>query len=131
MDVKASGLRTQQAEATKDRVAEAARSVFAERGYAAATISAISAASGVPEQTIYSAFGSKAQVLARVTQLWMRDTRTRERAEAYLREGDPARRLRQFAVLNRVQLDAGADVLEIYREAARNDASWLPPSTRC
>ena len=53
----------------------------------------------------------------------MRETRTRALAEAYLKEPDAARRLRLFAALNRHQLDAGADVLTIYREAARTDPS--------
>ncbi|MGZ8743770.1 MAG: TetR/AcrR family transcriptional regulator [Nocardioides sp.] len=117
------GYREQQAEATKDRVAAAARGLFAERGFAGTTITAISQAAGVPAQTIYSAFGHKAGILARVTEVWMRETRTRELAEAYFEEQDSARRLRLFAALNRYQLDAGADVLDIYREAARTDPS--------
>ena len=117
------GYRERQAEATKDRVAAAARGLFAERGFAGTTITAISEAAGVPEQTIYSAFGSKAKILARVTEVWMRETDTRALAEAYLAEPDADRRLRLFAALNRRQLEAGADVLAIYREAARTDPS--------
>lgn len=117
------GYREQQAEATKDRVAGAARGLFAERGFAGTTITAISEAAGVPAQTIYSAFGSKAGILARVTEVWMRETRTRELADAYVEEQDAGRRLRLFASLNRYQLDAGADILTIYREAARTDPS--------
>jgi AcrR family transcriptional regulator len=117
------GYREGQAEATKDRVAAAARGLFAERGFAGTTITAISRAAGVPAQTIYSAFGTKARILARVSEVWMRDTRTRASAEAYLKEPDAGRRLRLFAALNRQQLDAGADVLAIYRDAARSDPS--------
>ena len=117
------GYREQQAEATKDRVAAAARALFAQRGFAGTTITAISETAGVPAQTIYSAFGSKARILARVTEIWMRETRTRELAEAYLQEPDAARRLHLFAALNRHQLDAGADILTISREAARTDPS--------
>ena len=117
------GYREQQAEATKERVATAARGLFAERGFAGTTVTAISETAGVPAQTIYSAFGSKARILARLTESWMRETRTRELADAYLREPDAAGRLRLFAALNRHQLDAGADLLTIYREAARTDPS--------
>ena len=85
--------REQQAEATKDRVAAAARGLFAERGFAGTTITAISEAAGVPAQTIYSAFGTKARILARVTEVWMRETHTRASAEAYLEEPDTGRRL--------------------------------------
>lgn len=117
------GYRDQQAEATKERVAAAARGLFAERGFAGTTITAISEAAGVPAQTIYSAFGNKARILARATEIWMRETKTRELAEAYFEERDAGRRLRLFAALNRYQLDAGADILNIYREAARTDSS--------
>ena len=117
------GYREEQDEVTKDRVAAAARGLFAERGYAGTTIAAISESAGVPVQTIYSALGSKARILARVTEVWMRETRTRELAEAYLEEPDAGRRLRLFAALNRYQLEAGADILAIYREAARTDPS--------
>ena len=101
----------------------AARGLFVGRGFAGTTITAISEAADVPAQTIYSAFGTKAQILARVTEVWMRETDTRALAEAYLEERDAARRLRLFASLNRRQLEAGADVLAIYREAARTDPS--------
>lgn len=117
------GYREEQAEATKDRVAAAARGLFAERGFAGTTITAISQAAGVPAQTIYSAFGTKARILARVSEVWMRETGTRASAEAYFEEPDAGRRLRLFAALNRQQLDAGADVLAIYRDAARSDPS--------
>ena len=117
------GYREEQAEATKDRVAAAARGLFAERGFVGTTIIAISRAAGVPAQTIYSAFGTKARILARVSEVWMRETRTRASADAYFEEPDAGRRLRLFAALNRQQLDAGADVLAIYRDAARSDPS--------
>ena len=117
------GYREEQAEATKDRVAAAARGLFAERGFAGTTIIAISRAAGVPAQTIYSAFGTKARILARVSEVWMRETRTRASADAYFEEPDAGRRLRLFAALNRQQLDVGADVLAIYRDAARSDPS--------
>jgi AcrR family transcriptional regulator len=124
MDVKGvGGYREQQAEATKDRVAAAARKLFVERGFSGATIASISKAASVPAQTIYSAFGTKARILARVTEAWMRETKTRELAQAYFEERDAGRRLRLFAALNRLQLDAGAEILSIYREAARTDPS--------
>lgn len=117
----AGGYREQQAEATKDRVAAAARVLFRERGFAGTTIAAISDAAGVPAQTIYSAFGNKPGILARVTEVWMRETRTRALADRFFQEPDAGQRLRLFAGLNRTQLDEGADIVGIYREAARTD----------
>ena len=116
------GHRQRQAEATKQQIARAARSLFADRGYASTTISAISEEADIPVQTIYSAFGSKANILARITDAWMIDARTVSIARASLREPDPAKRLVMLAELNRRQLEVGYDVVGIYQEAARTDA---------
>lgn len=115
------GYRQRQAEATKREVARVARALFAERGYVATTISAISAEADIPAQTIYSAFGSKAKILDKITELWMTESRTTSLAAAYLQETDPARQLRMLAELNRRQMEVGYDVVAIYREAAASD----------
>jgi AcrR family transcriptional regulator len=115
------GYRQRQAEATKREVARVARALFAEQGYVATTISAISAEADIPAQTIYSAFGSKAKILDKITELWMTESRTTSLAAAYLQEPDPARQLRMLAELNRRQMEVGYDVVAIYREAAASD----------
>lgn len=115
------GHRQRQAEATKREVARVARALFAERGYVATTISTISAESDIPVQTIYSAFGSKAKILDKITEIWMSEAETTTRAAAYLDEPDPARQLRMLAELNRRQMHAGYDVVSIYQEAAASD----------
>jgi AcrR family transcriptional regulator len=115
------GHRQRQAEATKREVARVARALFAERGYVATTISAISAEADIPVQTIYSAFGSKAKILDKITELWMSDTQTASRAAAYLQEPDPARQLRMLAELNRRQMQVGSDIVVIYQGAAASD----------
>jgi len=118
----ATGHRQRQAEATKREVARVARALFAEHGYVATTISSISEEAGIPVQTIYSAFGSKAKILDKVTELWMSEAQTTSRAAAYLEEPDPAQQLRMLAELNRRQMQAGSDVVAIYQEAAASDA---------
>jgi AcrR family transcriptional regulator len=117
------GHRQRQAEATKDQIARAARALFAEHGYAATTIAAIATAADIPVQTVYSALGSKARILERITGQWMAESQTVPLAEAYLREPDPREQLRLLAALNRRQLDLGSDVIAIYQEAARAEAS--------
>ena len=118
---KRTGHRQRQAEATKREVARVARALFAERGYVATTISTISAEADIPVQTIYSAFGSKAKILDKITELWMSETKTTSRAAAYLQEADPAQQLAMLAELNRSQMQAGSDVVAIYQEAAASD----------
>ena len=115
------GHRQRQAEETRLQIAQAARSLFAERGYAATTIAAIAEEADIPAPTIYSAFGSKAKILEKITQIWMTDAQTGSIAEASLAEPDPAQQLRMFAELNRRQLEVGSDVVAIYQEAARSD----------
>src|SRR2546429_533679 len=50
-------------------IAGAPRQLFAERGYVATTIAAISDRADIPLQTVYSALGSKARILQEVTRL--------------------------------------------------------------
>ena len=116
------GHRQRQAESTRDQIARTARALFAEHGYTATTIAAISAAADIPEQTVYSSLGSKAKILERITQAWMDEARTVSLAEASLRETDVRQQLRLLAELNRRQLDVGSDVIAIYQDAARADA---------
>ncbi|MBN1964994.1 MAG: TetR/AcrR family transcriptional regulator [Anaerolineae bacterium] len=56
--------RQEQARRTRQAITEAARQVFAARGYAGATISAIAAEAGVAAETVYAAFGNKRAILA-------------------------------------------------------------------
>jgi AcrR family transcriptional regulator len=102
-------------------VARAARRLFSERGYHATTVAAISEHAGIPEQTIYSALGSKARILERITAQWMVDADTAALAEQSLNAPRAADRLRLLAAINRRQLEVGWDVIGIYREAARAD----------
>lgn len=58
--------RQAQAAQTRSDVLIAARELFPERGYAATTINDIATAAGVAVETIYRAFGGKAQLFKRV-----------------------------------------------------------------
>jgi AcrR family transcriptional regulator len=122
MPVKSSGgHRERQADATKSQIARAARALFAEHGYAATTIAAISVAADIPVQTVYSSLGSKAKILERITQSWMDEAQTVSLAHASIKETDVRQQLRLLAELNRRQLEVGFDVITIYQEAARAD----------
>ena len=58
-----SELRSQQADQTRARVAQAAAGLFVRDGYAATSINAVARAAGVSAQTVYNIFGTKAAVL--------------------------------------------------------------------
>lgn len=113
--------RQKQALATRDRIARAARQLFAQRGYHAATIEAIAGAAGVAVPTVYAIFGSKKAILAEIRQLWLKDSQVPELAAEALAEPDPGRRLELAARWTRNQVERGYDVITIYEEAARAD----------
>ena len=54
-----SSYRQVQAAATRERIADAARRLFAANGYGSTSIEAIAAAAGVAVRTVYSVFGTK------------------------------------------------------------------------
>ena len=58
--------RKEQAQATRGRIAEAARDLFAERGYQATTMSHIAARAGVAVQTVHFVFHTKPDLLREV-----------------------------------------------------------------
>src|SRR3954466_5994188 len=93
------------AEATRDRVVEAASRVFLARGYAGATIPAIAAEAGVALQTVYRAAPGKAGLLAAAVNAAVaggversqRPVETRPAIRAIIDEPDPRRQLALYA----------------------------------
>jgi AcrR family transcriptional regulator len=55
--------RKEQARQTRAAILEAAGALFRERGYARTTVAAVAAAAGVSVETVYKAFGNKAQLI--------------------------------------------------------------------
>lgn len=60
--------RKEQAEQTRERVLDAAGTLFRERGYERATIAAIASAAGVADETVYAHFGNKRTLLGQLVQ---------------------------------------------------------------
>jgi AcrR family transcriptional regulator len=114
--------RQRQAQATKEQVARAARALFAERGYVATTIAAIAEAAEIPAQTIYSAFGGKANILSEVARLAAEPIHVDRRHAAALAHPDPAAGLRAAAAIQRHQFEVMSDVVAVFTEASRGDA---------
>jgi AcrR family transcriptional regulator len=115
------GHRQRQALATKQQIAAAARRLFNERGYVATTISAIAEVADIPAPTVYSALGSKANILKAIA--WETASGLdidRAHVEA-LTAPDPRTGLRLAAAIQRRQYEQMYDVIAIYQEAARTD----------
>jgi AcrR family transcriptional regulator len=85
--------RRQQAAATKERIAEAVRTLFATQGFSATSMETIAAEAGVAVRTVYAAFGTKREILSFICEQWLERARARERAQAVLVEPDPRRRI--------------------------------------
>jgi AcrR family transcriptional regulator len=114
-----------QAQATRERIADAARRLFAAEGYGATTIEAIAREAGVAARTVYSAFGAKREILSLICERWLEQAGARELAGQVLDEPDPVRRLRGAARWLRALYSAGFEVVLIF-EAATDES----PETR-
>ena len=117
--------RQSQAQATRERIAAAARQLFAADGYGTTSIEAIAAAAGVAVRTVYSAFGTKREILSLICERWLEQARAQELAGEVFAEPDPFRRLRAAAHWLRALYAAGFDVVMIF-EAATDES----PETR-
>lgn len=110
--------RQQQAAATRLRVIAAARSVFASRGYRAATIADIAQAAGVAVPTVYKVFGGKRNLFSAVIEEW-RTSFVPESIDEI--PADPHRALAHWAKVIRRQWETGLDIAAIYRSAATTE----------
>ncbi len=116
-------------QATRRRVAEAAATLFAERGYAATTLQAIADAAGVHVQTIYQAFGTKVAVLAETAAVLVagpdEESSTpppeREWVRELFAEPDPRRQLALYAAHMRAVSERYMGLLDVMRVTAAVD----------
>jgi AcrR family transcriptional regulator len=113
--------RQQQAQLTKDRIAAAARRLFAEHGYSATSIDAIAAEAGVAVRTVYAAFGAKREILSAICERWLEEARARELADQALSITDTQERLRAAAHWLRNLYEHGFDVVTILDTAFDED----------
>src|SRR5579871_244008 len=93
--------RREQAGATRLAIVRAARQLFAQRGYAATTIEAIAAATGVAVQTVYATLGSKRAILVALIDLVKEETDVAGNYARLMTEEDPREQLRLVAHLTR------------------------------
>ena len=112
---------------TRAAVAEAARILFLERGYAATTIDAISERSDTPAATVYRLFSSKMGILKAVLDVSIGGDddavamAERPQVHALLSDEDPVGRLTRFAALLHEVMARVGPVHRILADAARAD----------
>jgi AcrR family transcriptional regulator len=115
--------RQQQALATRRRIAAAARGIFADQGYAAASIESIARQAGVATRTVYAAFGTKKNILGAVCALWLEEAQVMETFGRGMNEPSARKRLAVIPEANRRQWEKDIDVIRILQSAAADDAS--------
>ena len=81
--------RQEQARENQRRIIDAATTLFADRGYAGTPLTEIAAAAGVAVQTVYAAFGTKVNLLARAIDASLAG----DDAPVPMAEPDPVRRI--------------------------------------
>ena len=112
---------------TRAAVVETARSLFAEHGYAATTIEAISDRSDTPQATVYRLFSSKLGILKALLDVSVGGDDEavamldRPQVRALLSDEDPKNRLAGFAALVREVMARVGPVHRILADAARSD----------
>lgn len=116
--------RQQLAGQTRRRILEAARHLFAEKGYGATTIQALADEAGVAVQTVYAAFGSKPEILKQLFDACVVGDDAAlplaERPEwrGWQAEENGEQMVRLFARANRVIAERTADVVVVVAAAA-------------
>lgn len=110
--------RQEQASQTRDRIARAAREVFAAQGYGSASIESVAAAAGVAVRTVYSAYGTKREILSRICEIWLEEAGARERAEAVLADPDVSARVWGTAAWLTNLYATGLDVATVFEGAS-------------
>jgi AcrR family transcriptional regulator len=119
--------RQAQARQTRLQIAQAARDLFFERGYAGTSIEAIAERAGVASETIYATFKNKRNILSFVFDIAVggddEDVRLLERPDpqAVLNETDQQRQLTLFAKDITKILQRAAPVFEVLRIAAKTE----------
>jgi len=115
-------LRQRQALETRRAIARAARALFAERGFAAASIDLVADEAGVAARTVYAIFGTKKAILAAICEEWLIEAGVMEAVSQGLAERDLRRRLAIVAYSSRRQWESDRGVRAMLEGAAASDA---------
>jgi AcrR family transcriptional regulator len=120
-----SSRRQAQARETKIQIVEAARSLFTERGYAGATIEAIASRAGVSQETVYSIFKNKRNILSFLLDISVGGddqpiaVLDRPEPQAVMHDTDQHRQIAMFAQGITEIMTRAEPVFEIMRGAAK------------
>lgn len=128
-DVKpySSPLRDEQAKQTRERILQAARERFHERGYGATTLADVARAAGVSEATVRAVFKTKPNLVEHLLRLAVRGSddevqlQQRDAFKEVIASTDPDTLLDRLAAFAESVHRRSWDVIEIVRGAASSD----------
>ncbi len=112
---------------TRRAIADAARRLFLERGYAAATMAGIAAAAGVSHETVYATFGPKPALFRCLVEIALSGTEDpvpaleRDIVRQVRAEPDPSRILDLFAHTVRLLQHRVAPLVMVLNEGGQTD----------
>jgi AcrR family transcriptional regulator len=120
-----SPLRAEQARRTRTRILDAAEQQFAQRGYGAATISAIASAADVAPDTVYATFKNKRGLLGALVEARVRGATApvlkQTGPQAVRAETDQRRQIEIFVPDITERIERVETVYRVVAEAARSD----------
>lgn len=106
-----SSLRDEQARQTRLRIRQAARELYASKGFSATTISEIADRAGVSPATVYAAFESKAGLVVAMLEDMEESVGIGHHLREVFDEADPRQALRMFVSLHCDLFESSADIL--------------------
>lgn len=112
-----SNLRQQQSRETRRRIADAARTLYLERGYQAVTMADIAEQAGVAYQTVYATFGNKLRLTQEIIWTTFEVAGVNEVIAEGMSSGDPEVWLRGLARGSRLVSDRLAGLLRFLQES--------------
>jgi AcrR family transcriptional regulator len=113
--------RTAQAEATRRLIVDAAARVFAERGYAGATLAAIAEAADVALPTVYASIGGKPALLSAIHERIDQASDVPAALERMAAETDPVELVRMAIATTRRINEGFGDLIAVLRAAASSE----------
>jgi AcrR family transcriptional regulator len=119
--------RQAQARQTRQQIADAARKLFSQRGFAGATIEAIAQEAGVAPDTVYGVFGSKQKILSHLLDISIGGddapipVMERPDTQAMMQESDQRQQLWLLARGIATRMERTAPMFDIMRIAAKTE----------
>jgi AcrR family transcriptional regulator len=118
---KATSRRAEYAELTRRAIVDAARRLFAERGFFATKVDEIAAEARVSPATIYAVSGGKQGLMGTLIDEWTQAPIVAEYTERFARMDDPPEIIRTLSVMTRTMREQWGDVMTLVLATAPHD----------